>query len=569
MGLKIRASVTVEEGAFQQAALLRKEGRLRLLEQRALPDGKTQLRGKATDHFNFVDHPMLVTDSTGTVILEYSCDCPRYRAERGFCVHCAGLALELEGAAALSTNSAVIDFVPPVQTEEEPEQEDLPDLEEFSYRFCNSANDLYPGVMAPRIPLVRYKQMFGDNQRARMLYRIAGLWGGSCFGMVATSTMLRQQDCDVEASDFNPSAQVPSELGLSDRNGQLKMTLHQFIEAVHILQFGSPINGWRNRYLNDKRCLDKLAERVRAFQRGEGSPVGMAVWKSPKMDDGHSVLPYRLEKLSQTEEKLYIYDPNWPLTVRYAYLKKDEEGHYTNWRFPMNDHTTYSTDVDSKLSFDDYDVYKKEWDDHSGAAADSLLRVASGTAVLDENGALVARASSGGVESYRDDVCQVLITDGMADPEMVLLSMPVGCYTVCNEDPSKKELVAELTGMERAVTVTTTARQVTVKVNDEEMIASARITEPDCDYTVVIATVADEIDQEVKLQGVTGQEGLCFAQQEQQLFGKGVEGAVLYVGEQQVSLSYIKSWNEEDADQQEPELIVNAPAEQKPEDPEN
>ncbi len=534
---------------------------LKMVERRALPDGRLLLHGKATDAFNFVDHPRIILNQAGTAVLEYGCDCPQYRANRGFCAHCAALAGELK----LHTNSPVLDFVPPVQAEHTPEQEDKPSLEEFSYRFCNSARDLYPGVSAPRIPLARYKQVFGDNLRARMLYKLAGLWGGSCFGMVATSTMLRQQDCSIEISHFNSSAQVPAELALSDRNGQLGMTLHQFIEAVHILQLTDSVSRWRHHYLEDEDHLDQLAEHVLAFQQGEGSPVGMAVWKSPKMDDGHSVLPYRLEKVSETEDKLYIYDPNWPLTVRYGYLEKDAQGRYTNWRFPMNDSTTYSGDVGSKLSFDDYDVYKKAWDDHSGAAADSLLRVAAGTAVLDENGALVARVSPEGVETYRDDICRILITDGLSDPDTVLLSMPVGGYTVCNEDPNKKELTAELTGMERGVTVTTTARQVTVKVSDAEMLAYARITEPGCDYTVVISTANEELDEEVKLQGVTGREGLYFARQEQQLFGKGMEGAALFMGQQQVSVDHISVWNEEE----EAELLVNSAQEQKPEEPEN
>lgn len=54
-------------------------------------DGAWLLKGKSVDSFNFVNHPWLVVDSSGTRLLGYGCDCPDALQERVLCEHCASL----------------------------------------------------------------------------------------------------------------------------------------------------------------------------------------------------------------------------------------------------------------------------------------------------------------------------------------------------------------------------------------------------------------------------------------------------------------------------------------------
>lgn len=570
MKRKFRILDICNESVYQDAVVLRESGRLLQLQQSVLPGGKILLRGKSIDSFHFVDHPRVVLADSGAAILEFSCDCPAFRATRYFCMHCAALTMEIEEEEPQEkTDSLTENAVSNSQTDAEPDPvQESPVLEDFSYAFCNSARDLYPGVRTPRIPLARYQQMFGHTVRAKTLYQMAGTWSGSCFGMVATSTMLQQPDSGIDIADFDMSAEKPSDLMLADHNETLDATLHQFVEMAHIMQYDGYFGSKRNQYLADIRSLQTLAEQVTAFQCGESFPVGMAVWKTSKMDGGHSVLPFRLERISKTEDRLSIYDPNWPMKIRYAFLEKDEAGKYTNWRFPMNDSVTYSSDTGSKLALDMYDVYKKTWDDRSGAASDALLRVAMDVTVQDASGTVLAKVDAEGVRSYRNEVHQVLLTNGVTGAKDVLIRMPAGCYTIRNDAADGAELTLELVGVDLSVAVTTNAQQVVVSVEDASLTACAQIDEPDCKYSVLISSTIDGIDEEVNLQGVTSAEGLYFMKQGRQLFGKGIVDAVLQINAEQTALSRIAELQEENLQQEQREQITNALPEEESDHPE-
>lgn len=556
MGISVKFPDSCVEATLREGQEICKTNGFHMLPESVLPDGKTMLlQGKVCDSFCFVDHPQVELDLPSATVTRFQCDCPDYRMNRSFCAHCAALVLAMER----KLDIKMVEQTPVEEPAQAPVQVDaapIPELKEFSYSFCNSSWDLYPGVKEPRIPQARYIEVFGNNARAKMLYRTAGLWGGSCYGMVATATLLRQSDGGTEPADFNSTAKIPSQLKLKDRSQSLNMTLHHFIEAMHVLQSCKSIYDPMVKYLYDPLCMETLAKRVAAFQQGQGDPVVMDVWMTPRYDMGHAVLPYRIESISPTKDKLHIYDPNWPMQTRYAYFEKDEQGHYLNWRFPMNDHKEYNSKNGSQLSMEPYELYKKAWDNRGTLAVDNLLNVAAGVALYAEDGTLLVRVTDNGVESFKDDIYQIPKLHGNADSQLVL-SLPAGAYTLRLEDPQQDKLTAMLAGTDLSVTIATDAREASVCVDDSQMLVMARILTPGCHYNIEILNTAAEVHEEAVLMGMTGETGLHLMQKDGLLYADGLtERTALFINEEQADLDRIAPMHEENEQTAREELLL-------------
>lgn len=539
-----------------------------------LPNGRILLRAKMRDSFNFVDHPLVEIDGTGESVSMFRCDCPDYRANHALCVHCVALLLDIEDETHLIQSAATTQEAEsePVDVGEERPKEDLqtneelPCLMDFSYQFCNSSWDLYPRIREPRIPLERYIQAFGDNARARSLYRMDGRWGGSCYGISATSSMFQQSNEDTRISDFNESAKIPSELHLEDCHQTLGMTLHQFIELVHILQYSKCINYEIDKNLKAPNCMEMLTRRVKEFQQGKLAPVVMCVWKNPELEGGHAVMPYRLETVSDSEDILHIYDPNRPLVTSCAYLQKDDQGNYLNWRFPMSENDVYSSnETGAKVSMTPYEVYKTAWDKRGSSEVDNILGIKSGVAVKNIAGELLVRVTASGVESCRDDVYQIPVMQGSENGN-VMISLPAGQYNICQEDPQENELSVHLAGTDLSVLVTTTSREAVVQVEDRSMIASVQIPQPNSHYAIEILNTSGQMPEEVFLNGVTGTEKLHLVQKDGQLYADGLATrCTLYINDAQQSLDCIGQLTEKEIpEKREEEMVLNAtPADKK------
>lgn len=527
------------EAVLSEGSALREQAGFLFRRPVVLADGRLQLQAKVQDSFHFVDHPRVELDAAGEAVQSYRCDCPDYRLNRRFCAHCVAVVLAFE-----AEFSALRDDEPEIKGSGEQTdflkgaQEDAvaPVVTDFSYAFCNSPEDLYPGKKGEiRIPLARYKQAFGDNELALENYDILGAWGGSCFGMVATASMLQHAEKDTCVSDFSETAGIPSELRLTDYNPAVNLTLHQFIEMLHILQLHDAVLEEMHS-ITGLRCVEAMAKRVEAFQRGEALPVLMGITGDI---GGHEVLPYRLEHTSPTEDVLHIYDPNWPLETRYAYLEKDEDDNYLNWRFPMSDDCVFSGENGDKIDMTCYETYQEVWNNRGGSAVRNKLKVNPGVVVKDMNGVLLARVTEKGVESFRDDIYEIRVRGGLRNGTGVI-SLPAGSYICCLEDACQEELSVRMTGLDLRVEITTAAREAMIQVEDENVLASARIAEPNARYTIEIHNSFGKDFEQVTLHGVTATEPLHLVQKEGRLYARGLTArAALYIDDERMPLSRI------------------------------
>lgn len=545
MRLMLPMSDSEKQALMRRAADTLRFGRLHTVREESRADGVLVVSAKFSDSFGFVDHPRLTVHSTGK-LEGFRCDCAEFRKTRCLCGHCGALAStffdEVCSAPAVQEappkEAPIVPLFPPAPVSPPP-------VERISYAFCNSRQDLYPGKVNPRIPLARYYQMFGNNALARQLYSYKRSWGGSCFGFTTSATMFFLPDDPVNVPDFRVGAVYPADLVPTSRSKEMHMTLHTFLEGMQILQSGSPlIYRPRSTQMRNPDCLDEMCRRVLHFQQTKTDPVTMGVWRSPRYDGGHSVFPYYLEQNAAGQDRLYIYDPNHPMKIRYAYLEKDADGHYTNWRFPMSDYNEYASATGGQLAFDAYADYKQAWNERGGEKSDATMSVPRNVAIVSTDGEVLFRVTAEGTEAFRDDIYQILLTDmGDEADEQVMLTLPAGNYLVRNEDPQRESLEVMLSHVQQSISVRTNAAEVEITADDAAMTVSARIAQAGCTYSMELDAIFEEEGHIILLEGTTGEGGLTFGCCSGTLRAKGPlseELASLYIDEELTDLSCIE-----------------------------
>ncbi len=508
-----------EQDAVTEAEKLVADGRIFRFRQERTDDGRIRLSGRYADHFNFVDRAQVIVSADGSCVDSSRCDCAGSRSTTSFCCHCAALLLLLEEqeepAPAVSAAVSFRAYTPAGQSEPEtepaPEEAEsapadaapmlesagdpAPAIGDLSYSFVNCQADLYPGDPDPEIPRERFELVFGRNMMAKRLYKKYGRWQGSCYGMVSSSSMFYHPGNNVSVPDFRRSASVPAQLRLSDRNRGLDLTLHSFIEAMHISQMGTAVGLCRNSNLSRSLSerLETLVEKVRSFEATGTAPVMMEVYQNERYQGGHAVLPFRYEKLDRLRSRLHIYDPNIPHLVRFCELRQDRAGNYQSWRFLMADNTEYSSDTGGVISYLAHEVYQGAWDRRGGEPTAALFSTNNEDLSLqDEAGTEVLKISGGKMQSLREDVIPVRVTDGEGSGYARECWVSPGTYRVINEDPDCA-LCFAFTGEKGEIEVETEAEEAFVTIDDEEEVQKVEFREKCKAFLVRIATFAKEV----------------------------------------------------------------------------
>lgn len=375
-------------------------------------------------------------------------------------------------------------------------------LEGLTYQFCNSSGDFwYPSGY--KIPFSIYKGVFGDTVLAKSLYSGAGNWGGSCFGMSSTTVMFHAANTDALYKDFNGSATAVKELTVRDQNLKLRMSLTQLIESMQIAQSASRIQSEISSNDND---LNGLCKQVEASQNAKGQPVLICLYGP---EGGHAVVGYKIE-----DNKLYIYDPNFPDTTRTIQLQKNASGQYTSWYYKLND--AYDWQTGSKccwISYVPYDIYAQVWENRSvlNATNTNMLHLSTeDAAIYDVEGNEVAQVKDGELETKNEDIYLYhdMSLNSEDEEDDVTLYLPTDLYVVENLDKSKEEFSAEMTHVSQGASVTTQSDKVTFAVDDNEHISSAFCdTKEGESYKVSLQSTFEEDKEEVEISGTGNAEG--------------------------------------------------------------
>lgn len=410
-------------------------------------------------------------------------------------------------------------------------------LKGLTYRFGNGRTD-FGYSKSYGIPVERYEMVFGKTQGAALYDELEDhTWGGSCYGMAATSGMFFHGG-GTTTSSFRSGAEVPYDLLVSDRNSSLKMTLTEYIEAVFISQYADRIQGDYRKAAN----LDSLYETAKAVRTSK-APVmiairGLARSETGKMvDAGHAVLGYAVVDVDDTESRLMVYDPNFPNTERYITLTK-RGGSYTSWYYYLNDMYDWGTgQKNNSISVVPYADYAQVWNNRANRKNTPALfsTNAQNASILDSKGAVAATIKNGELTTNRSDI-QPVVSYGVAVDGTAAVSdtsvmwLPAGQYTIETTDSASDGFRAVLADVDQSAAVSTTASAVTFAVSDDKALSYVRIDQAGAGYDITLYSTLEQGYEDVQLTGTTAAGGVTFAQISGSLYATDVDsGAALKI----------------------------------------
>ena len=280
-------------------------------------------------------------------------------------------------------------------------------------------------------------------------------------------------------SDFDEFAMYVSDLNTDDINTSLNnITLTQYIESMQVSQYYSYI---QRDYKSNKNQLADLCSLISDAETTGEYPI-IALFGP---EGGHAVVGYNVEKISNSETWIHIYDCNYPSTPRHITLYTNAKGEFTGWRYNIGEKyddwtSTLKEDEDCFISFIPYEHYKLAWEYRGKAAeltqkmktdgvdpnADILELNSTSFVVRDFDGNIVCKAENGEFTSYNSETFELLIAE-MNKPSGYLLMLPADYYTIENKDTSIDSFELNIVNTNLGATVSTSADKVSIAVDDE------------------------------------------------------------------------------------------------------
>ena len=399
-------------------------------------------------------------------------------------------------------------------------------LNSLTYAFSNSQSAFgYPNNY--RIPLDRFQQIFGYTSKARSAYDWMGAWGGSCFGMAMSSSVLTTPGSGLKTMDFGKGS--VSALGVKDYSSLLGANVTEMIELMHVTQADDTLQRVLGSNQND---LDSLCEAVEQVG-GTEPPVMITIFSA---NSGHAVLGYDYERISSTEGRIYVYDCNYPGEERYITVKKSSAGGgYNMIGYAINDRYPVI-----RIKYALYDEYYDVWTGRSSAQNTNMLYLNVGDAeIYDSEGERAATVQDGILQTSREDIYQYeaadLASDGTeTESDCVVLYLPTDSYTVKNTDIQTPELKAEMTNIEQSASVNTTADEVTFTVDDSSAANKVTVSSEEGEkYQINLLSTTAQDNEVVELTGTGAGEEITVSQSEGTVEAQAENSQLLIDGEKQ------------------------------------
>ncbi len=381
-----------------------------------------------------------------------------------------------------------------------------PSVDDMAYKFINSGGnggfEYYKnGNNYYRIPYNIYVMVFGDTAYARSLYNAVGAWGGNCFGMCSTTSMFYIDGNGYTTQSFNQNATLPYALSIKDYNGTMGVNLTQFIEGLQICcNYDKSTSGYYQKRIGN---LSSICNAVKEFENTGNDPVILLIRGN---SGGHAVIGYKLENVSNTESRLYIYDPNFSNGIRYITLYKDASGAYTRWYYRLNDAENWGTGYPGEMI--SYILYSESftiWQNRDGRKDYNLLNINTENAVLyDGDGEVAAEIKDGEVISKREDIYPVsdigvTAEGGQSEKKETEIFLPADYYTVRNLDSTIEKFEASMADEEQVAEVATASDEISFVVDDTEETNYVRLPDENTDYEIKLSSTLEGTYEEVTL----------------------------------------------------------------------
>lgn len=400
-------------------------------------------------------------------------------------------------------------------------------LKNLSYQFENFAQ-------AASKNLCEY--MFGNTSYADYVYNVKVGQGGNCFGMASTAGMFYTSGNGINPSAFNSSKSAISELVRTDRNTNWGLSVEQYVMAMQLAQLSPQYKPTRISESELGRLVQTILLHVLTKR-----PVMVSVFGQYKGNNcGHAVLAYGVENVTSTQQRLLIYDSNYPFETRYLYLNKNSSGVYTSWSYQIfKDGTTWGTGkANASISFTTYNDFSGLWSNRGKLDSKStnlLFSNSKNLTLYDVYGNVVATVINGELYTEDENIREVSVTSVMESMELVgdcLLYLPVKLYTVKNNDEAIGEFEIDLVNVELGTRVITTADEITLCADDECNIASALIVDSkDEKYEIILNSSREGEPESITLSGIASDDTVSAMMNDGQLDSCNLESAELTIGE--------------------------------------
>ena len=402
---------------------------------------------------------------------------------------------------------------------------ETPSVSDLSFNFSNSQKSFgYPDGF--RFPMAPFQYYFGDSTFAESCYNHYTQWGGNCWGMSMTASIIRSLN-DVPLTSFRSDAKTPADLTLNDWSEAAHTSLGGMIELNQVGGYSRPVQKAYNRNENQ---IAALAQAALAYYYTGNHPVIVSIW-GPRDEngnrDGHAMVGYAVYRNPpESFDRLMVYDPNFPRDdSRYIALFRDDVNDYTGWYYRINNQVDWGSGYDSgRITYATYDVYYPVWfyrgwtDYHAGTVTINTPNAA----ILDYSGKPVAQIRDGELSTDRPDVFPLIhvdAADGGGD-EGVTVFLPNDYYQIVNEDQTVTDLRVTMTNGTRSAKVTTEAGKVLCYVDEAGETDAVLVDGGGSAYEIELRA-GDEV---VALSGITSEHEPSFlARQDGALYALGID----------------------------------------------
>ena len=343
------------------------------------------------------------------------------------------------------------------------------DVSRDAYPFNNSMraygySGRGPGASYP-IKYASFSLIFGDTVAGKSKYRQAMMtqWGGNCCGMSSSSALMF---AGVKSAGEFGRSNVHS-LRTDDYDDS--MSVLGFVEAMQVAQY---TDQFARDYQNNRVYSRELADGSRKLNTlysavggdlAQGRCTIIGVCRAGI--GAHALLAYRLEKLSDAESRMYVYDCNFPDETRFFTLRFDSAGRAVGWSYDMGGYGVWGGVQDDFISYIPYSTIEYIWT-HRGRLYDKneMLSFSSeNLSILDYGGREVAAIIGGQLHTNRADI--------YALPELSMswngtksVFLPKDFYTITSNDGAALDV--SMVDGNTGASVTTSATMVSFAVDD-------------------------------------------------------------------------------------------------------
>lgn len=393
-------------------------------------------------------------------------------------------------------------------------------VSDLTYSFTNDHLSFqYP--MDYTIPYERYSFIYGNNARARSIYKkSSGVWSGSCYGMSAVASILTTDVSTLKPADFGKS-NVPA-LTIDDTESVKGLTVKQILESMQIAQFSGAVPAERSENMvydsNDVTKLNSIRDAAQNVKY-TGKPIILCLYGQIRgQNSGHAIVAYDVQNVSATQQNILVYDPNYAGVSKTVQLTLDGNGNVIKWHYKLNGSYDWGTDYQNdKISFCTFDRAMGVYNGSEKKIAYNTLTVSEDTfTVYYADGTTAAVVRNGDVITDNPEIIEiepigVTADDQIVKSDFITIQLPVGQYKVVNDENTT--FTATMVSLDRSTTVTTSADTVTFTVDDSRSLNEAVVyTDAGDTYDIVLESTANLETGEVAVSGVANGDAVSTAQ---------------------------------------------------------